>query len=136
MGINMSTYGELIANTKTVEEIRVHLGADSLGYLSLESMRRAVGETGTQRHCAACFSGDYPADIEDMANEALVAQREQAIEHSKTPLFAEAPVAISYEGDGNGNDSQSHTDTTMTVDTNLKADSNSPVRKRKKRAVA
>ncbi|MBC7223048.1 MAG: amidophosphoribosyltransferase [Anaerolineae bacterium] len=59
MGVDMATREELIAATHSVEEIREHLGADSLGYLSLEGLLWAVGhpEVG---HCLACFTGDYP----------------------------------------------------------------------------
>jgi len=60
MGVDMSTREELIAARMDVAEIAEHLGADSLGYLSLEGLLEAVGvrEGG---HCLACFTGDYPA---------------------------------------------------------------------------
>ena len=46
---------------RTIEEIRRFLGADSLGYLPLESLRRAVGDTrGT--FCTSCYTGVYPVD--------------------------------------------------------------------------
>jgi len=46
---------------RTVEEIRRYLGADSLGYLSLENLRRAVEDTrGT--YCTSCYTGVYPVD--------------------------------------------------------------------------
>ena len=53
---------ELIASHLEIEEIREHIGADSLGYLSLEG---TVGATGQQRDalCAACFSGSYPSAV-------------------------------------------------------------------------
>jgi amidophosphoribosyltransferase len=59
MGVDMATYDELIAHRFTVEEIREKTGADSLGYLSLEGMIRAVGQP-LSGFCVACFSGDYP----------------------------------------------------------------------------
>ena len=61
-GVDMATRGELIASQLEVEEIREHVGADSLGYLSLEG---TVGATGQQRGalCAACFSGEYPSAV-------------------------------------------------------------------------
>ena len=43
MGVDMGTYDELIAHRMTVEEIREHIGADSLHFLSLEGMMRAIG---------------------------------------------------------------------------------------------
>ncbi|MGQ9714866.1 MAG: amidophosphoribosyltransferase, partial [Anaerolineae bacterium] len=59
MGVDMATREELIAATHSVEEIREHLGADSLGYLSLEGLLWAVGQPRVA-HCLACFTGDYP----------------------------------------------------------------------------
>jgi len=59
MGVDMATYDELIAHNLSVEEIRRKIGADSLGYLSLEGMIRAVGRSMGQ-FCVACFTGDYP----------------------------------------------------------------------------
>ncbi|MFN2104039.1 MAG: amidophosphoribosyltransferase [Candidatus Promineifilaceae bacterium] len=65
MGIDMATKKELIAHRLNVEEIRQRIGADSLSYLSLEGMAKAVRHAIHQRtgHCNACFSGDYPIPI-------------------------------------------------------------------------
>lgn len=58
-GIDTPNRSELIASSHSVEEIRRHLGVESLGYLSLEGMLRAAG--GDQEEfCHACFSGQYP----------------------------------------------------------------------------
>lgn len=65
MGVDMATYEELIAHRKTVEQIRDHIGADSLAYLSQEAMMRAVRGDRTSGHCAACFTGNYPLRLED-----------------------------------------------------------------------
>jgi amidophosphoribosyltransferase len=62
-GVDMATRWELIAANKTVEEIRQHIGADSLGYLSLEGLMRAIG-LGPNRLCNACFTGRYPIDVQ------------------------------------------------------------------------
>lgn len=59
MGVDMATYDELIAHRLSVAEIEQQIGADSLGYLSLEGMIRAVGLPQSQ-FCVACFSGEYP----------------------------------------------------------------------------
>jgi amidophosphoribosyltransferase len=58
-GIDTPTREELIAANMTVDEITHAVGADSLGYLSLDGMLESVpgGPTG---FCHACFSGDYP----------------------------------------------------------------------------
>lgn len=58
-GIDTPTRSELIAANHSVEEIREHLGVDSLGYLSLEGTLASAGGDPT-RFCHACFSGDYP----------------------------------------------------------------------------
>ena len=67
MGIDMATYDELIAHKRTVEEIRQHVGADSLAYLSHAGLQRAVlAEAGADRgHCSACFTGRYPIALEE-----------------------------------------------------------------------
>jgi amidophosphoribosyltransferase len=63
-GIDTPTRRELIASQHTLEEIRTHLGVDSLGYLSLDGMLRAAGGDETE-FCHACFSGAYPTEIPD-----------------------------------------------------------------------
>ncbi|MCE5257800.1 MAG: amidophosphoribosyltransferase [Chloroflexi bacterium] len=59
MGVDMATYDELIAHHLSVEEIRQKIGADSLGYLSIEGMINAAAHP-LDHFCVACFSGDYP----------------------------------------------------------------------------
>jgi amidophosphoribosyltransferase len=61
-GIDMPTREELIAANHSIDEIRRAIGADSLGYLSLESLRRA-GMRLKHEHCDACFSDDYPVPV-------------------------------------------------------------------------
>ncbi len=61
-GIDMGTRGELIARNKTVDEIREHIGADSLGYLSVEGLVEAVG-LPKDKFCLACFTGNYPVPV-------------------------------------------------------------------------
>lgn len=59
MGVDMATYDELIAHRLSVKEIEREIGADSLGYLSLEGMIKALRRP-LDRFCTACFSGEYP----------------------------------------------------------------------------
>jgi amidophosphoribosyltransferase len=59
MGVDMATYDELIAHHLSVEEIRQKIGADSLGYLSIDGMIKAAARS-LGDFCVACFSGDYP----------------------------------------------------------------------------
>jgi amidophosphoribosyltransferase len=63
-GIDFSTRGELIAATKTVEEIRDYIGLDSLGYLSMDNLVRAT-HIPRQDLCFACFDGHYPVPIDE-----------------------------------------------------------------------
>jgi len=62
MGVDMGTYDELIAHNLSIEEIRQQTGSDSLEFLSVEKMMKAIGKnTG---YCNACFTGNYPLDIQ------------------------------------------------------------------------
>jgi amidophosphoribosyltransferase len=61
MGVDMGTYEELIAHSRTVPEIQAYIGADSLRYLSLEGMMSAIGRS--EGYCNACFTGNYPINI-------------------------------------------------------------------------
>ena len=57
-GIDTPTRQELIANNKTIEDIRNFIGADSLKYLTIEQLRKTVQEP--ENFCYACFEGNYP----------------------------------------------------------------------------
>lgn len=61
-GIDMASKGELAAAIMTIDQIREHVGATSLGYLSIEGATKAVRENG-EGFCLACFSGDYPIPV-------------------------------------------------------------------------
>jgi amidophosphoribosyltransferase len=61
-GVDMASTWELIASRKTVDEIRRHIGADSLGYLSQEGLVKAVGQPRSS-FCLACFNGEYPMSV-------------------------------------------------------------------------
>jgi amidophosphoribosyltransferase len=63
-GIDFATRAELIANGLDVDEIAASVGADSLGYISLEGMIEATGQTA-ERLCQACFTGQYPIELPD-----------------------------------------------------------------------
>ena len=69
-GIDTPTRKELIASSHEPEEIRRHLAADTLGYLSLDGMLKATG--GDPAHfCHACFTGNYRVGIEPEATDQL-----------------------------------------------------------------
>jgi len=65
-GIDTSSREELIAASKSVEEIRQAIEADSLAFLSVEGMIAAIGRQDSapnNGHCLACFNGQYPTEI-------------------------------------------------------------------------
>jgi len=67
-GVDMGHDGDLIAATLSVEEMRQHIGADSLAFLSLDGMMRAIsGRDAGQDdgYCNACFTGRYPLPVGD-----------------------------------------------------------------------
>mgnify|MGYP002819672212 FL=1 len=62
-GVDMATLGELIAANKTLDEITEYIGADSLAYLSVDGLMRAV-RAPKEEYCKGCFTGDYPIPIQ------------------------------------------------------------------------
>jgi amidophosphoribosyltransferase len=62
-GIDMAARWELIAAQKSIEQVRVAIGADSLGYISLDGLVKAVG-LPNDTFCKACFTGDYPIPVQ------------------------------------------------------------------------
>ncbi len=70
-GVDTPQREKLLAATMSEEEMRVHLGVNSLRFISLDGLYRAVGEAGGRdaerpQYCDACFSGDYPVAPADM----------------------------------------------------------------------
>ena len=62
-GIDTSERNQLIAVTHTVEEIREHIGADRLHFLSQEGLAKAIAGLRKEDLCFACFDGDYRGPI-------------------------------------------------------------------------
>jgi amidophosphoribosyltransferase len=62
-GVDMATRWELIAAQKTIPEIRDFIGADSLGYLSIDGLIKAVA-LPRDIFCLACFTGEYPVPVQ------------------------------------------------------------------------
>jgi amidophosphoribosyltransferase len=62
-GVDTPTKSELIASNNNVEAIRRFVEADTLGYLSLGGLRRAVGDDEKHEYCYACYTGDYPTEL-------------------------------------------------------------------------
>lgn len=70
-GVDTPQRDKLLAATMTEEEMRKHLGVDSLRFVSLDGLYRAAGEAKgrdakSPRYCDACFSGEYPVNPTDM----------------------------------------------------------------------
>ncbi len=70
-GVDTPEREKLLASHMSEDEMRDHIGVDSLKFISLDGLYRAVGESGgrdarTPQYCDACFSGDYPVKPADM----------------------------------------------------------------------
>ncbi|OQA23332.1 MAG: Amidophosphoribosyltransferase precursor [Actinobacteria bacterium ADurb.Bin346] len=61
-GIDMATKKEFVANHRTLEDIRKYLNVDSLRYISIDGLVKAIGES-KDKFCFACFNGDYPVPV-------------------------------------------------------------------------
>ena len=69
-GVDTPQREKLLAATMSAAEMRDHLGVDSLEFITLDGLYRAVGEAGGRdpaapRYCDACFSGQYPVEPSD-----------------------------------------------------------------------
>ena len=71
-GVDTPDKSELIASNHNVEEIRRFVEADSIGYLSLGALRKAVDDSRGE-FCYACYTGDYPTELVNI--EQLVSNR-------------------------------------------------------------
>src|SRR5690606_23677741 len=78
-GIDFPDSSELIANQRTVEQIRDYLGVDSLHYLSIEGMLSCVKHP-PDHYCTACFSGRYPMPVDKPVSKF-------ALERSQRQMF-------------------------------------------------
>ncbi|MCV2890615.1 amidophosphoribosyltransferase [Ruegeria aquimaris] len=73
-GVDTPEREKLLAATMTEDEMREHLGVDSLKFISLDGLYRAVGESkgrdkACPQYCDACFSGEYPVTPSDMIDK-------------------------------------------------------------------
>ena len=79
-GVDTPDRDKLLAANYSVEEMRQLLEADSLGFLSMDGLYRAVGEAKrnneSPQYCDACFSGDYPIPLTDHQNGANTRQKD------------------------------------------------------------
>ncbi|HEY9728384.1 MAG TPA: amidophosphoribosyltransferase [Chroococcales cyanobacterium] len=78
-GIDTDSQDQLIAATKSVEEIAMQIGVDSLAYLSWEGMLKATGEDPNS-FCTACFTGNYPIAVPELIKRSkLMLEKEKEI---------------------------------------------------------
>jgi amidophosphoribosyltransferase len=66
-GVDMGHDGDLMAAHRSIEDMCEHIGADSLAFLSLEGMMRAIG--ASSGYCNACFTGRYPIAVTEARNK-------------------------------------------------------------------
>lgn len=68
-GVDTPERSKLLAANMTLDEMARHIGADSLAFVSIDGLYKAVGEPGRAdirpSHCDACFTGDYPTTLTD-----------------------------------------------------------------------
>ena len=94
-GIDFATRAELIATGLTAEEVGRSIGADSLGYISLDGMVAATEQPSAQL-CTACFTGRYPIELPPTARLGRT-----LLEQSELPLGApEDGLATLVSGPG------------------------------------
>jgi amidophosphoribosyltransferase len=93
-GIDFASRAELVANGADLDGIRRLIGADSLGYVSLDGLI-AASEQPKSRLCTACFSGEYPIPLPD---DALIGKH---LLESVTDT-AGTPVTVTQAGYGAG----------------------------------
>lgn len=78
MGVDMASQQELIAHKLDIQAICKRIGADSLAYISLDGMMRAVGainsEGEPQGYCNACFTGNYPIPLVERPDKLALEQ--------------------------------------------------------------
>jgi amidophosphoribosyltransferase len=71
-GIDTPERGKLLAARNSVEEMAALIGADSLAFVSIDGLYRALGSAGRDarapRYCDACFTGEYPIPLPDQAD--------------------------------------------------------------------
>lgn len=74
-GVDMASRWELIAANKQIPQIKEYIGADSLGYLSMEGLIESVG-VPKEKLCHACFTGEYPIPVQ-LAMDKLALERSE-----------------------------------------------------------
>jgi len=96
-GVDTPTREELIASSSTPEEICKFIGADSLGYVSLSGLKKAVNDTRGD-YCTSCYTGVYPTDLVQLEVRNGIANKAgDAMNGNEGERSAEHPVAVEHE---------------------------------------
>lgn len=77
-GIDFPDPEKLLANQCSLQQICEYLGADSIGYLDVESMVRASGQKAND-FCLACFNGDYPVPVDPTLDKFIMERRRNRV---------------------------------------------------------
>jgi amidophosphoribosyltransferase len=79
-GVDTPERGKLLAHKMNVAEMSTYIDADSLAFVSIEGLYRAIGESRrddqSPQYCDACFTGDYPTTLTDFDDQAEINQLE------------------------------------------------------------
>jgi len=77
-GVDTPTRDQLLAFQMDVAAMAAHIGVDSLAFISIDGMYRAMGHAGrdpsSPQFCDACFTGDYPIELTDQIGGEDIAQ--------------------------------------------------------------
>jgi amidophosphoribosyltransferase len=98
-GVDTPTREELIASSNTPEEICKFLGADSLGYVSMQALKQAVADT-EGKFCTSCYTGVYPTDLVQLEVRETASNGKsgnEIHENEKEAAPAERPVTVHRE---------------------------------------
>jgi amidophosphoribosyltransferase len=71
-GVDTPERAKLLAAQMGIEQMRDYINADSLAFISIEGLYRALGEeraAGQPQRCDACFTGDYPTTLTDVTEK-------------------------------------------------------------------
>ena len=89
-GVDTPERAKLLAAQMSVEQMRDYINADSLAFVSIEGLYRALGEerdAAAPQRCDACFTGDYPTSLTDRRGEGRRSQ----------PVAGGEPVASTHD---------------------------------------
>lgn len=89
-GIDFASKAELIANGLDVDDVRAAIGADTLGYVSLDGLISASEQPKT-RLCSACFDGNYPIPVSELVGKHVLEGIERSVSNG---VLAEPQVAL------------------------------------------